>query len=139
MAIKQKPEEQKSKLLEVLTTEYKWENLLLGVLATLSGALAVMIISGSTLLQINSNFPILGQGNNGIIFAWVLLAISVFGLLLVVYPFFLPAIPELKKITWPSWPKFLDHSVRVMIFLFVLTGMLLLYDILIIRLLGGIL
>ena len=57
MAIKQKPAEQKSKLLEVLTTEYKWENLLLGVLATVSGALAVMIISGSSLLQINSNFP----------------------------------------------------------------------------------
>ncbi|PKK97590.1 MAG: preprotein translocase subunit SecE [Tenericutes bacterium HGW-Tenericutes-3] len=139
MAIKQKQVEQKSKLLEVLTTEYKWENLLLGILATLSGALAVMIISGSTLLQINENFPILGQGNNGVIFAWVLLAISVFGLILVVYPFFLPAIPELKKITWPSWPKFLDHSVRVLIFLFILTGMLLLYDILIIRLLGGIL
>lgn len=139
MAIKQKDVEQKSKLLEVLTTEYKWENLLLGVLATLSGALAVMIISGSTLLQINENFPILGQGNNGVIFAWILLAISVFGIILVVYPFFLPAIPELKKITWPSWPKFLDHSVRVLIFLFVLTGMLLLYDILIIRLLGGIL
>lgn len=139
MAIKQKQVEQKSKLLEVLTTEYKWENLLLGILATLSGALAMMIISGSTLLQINENFPILGQGNNGIIFAWVLFAISVFGLILVVYPFFLPAIPELKKITWPSWPKFLDHSVRVLIFLIILTGMLLLYDILIVRLLGGIL
>ncbi len=139
MAIRQKPDEQKSKLLEVLTTEYKWENLLLGVLATLSGALSLMIISGSTLLQINENFPILGQGNNGIIFAWVLFAISVFGLILVIYPFFLPAIPELKKITWPTWPKFLDHAVRVLIFLFILTGMLLLYDILIIRLLGGIL
>ncbi len=139
MAIRQKPDEQKSKLLEVLTTEYKWENLLLGVLATLSGALSLMIISGSTLLQINENFPILGQGNNGIIFAWVLFAISVFGLILVIYPFFLPAIPEIKKITWPSWTKFLDHSVRVLIFLIILTGMLLLYDILIIRLLGGIL
>ncbi|MFH0767585.1 MAG: preprotein translocase subunit SecE [Bacillota bacterium] len=139
MAIKQKQVEQKSKLLEVLTTEYKWENLLLGILATLSGALALMIISGNTLLQINDNFPILGQGNNGVIFAWVLFAISIFGLILVIYPFFLPAIPELKKITWPSWPKFLDHSVRVLIFLIILTGMLLLYDILIIRLLGGIL
>ena len=88
MAIKQKQVEQKSKLLEVLTTEYKWENLLLGILATLSGALALMIISGNTLLQINDNFPILGQGNNGVIFAWVLFAISIFGLILVIYPFF---------------------------------------------------
>ncbi|MBN2268241.1 MAG: preprotein translocase subunit SecE [Acholeplasmataceae bacterium] len=139
MAIRQKPVEQKSKLIEVLTTEYKWENLLLGILATLSGALSLMIISGSTLLQINENFPILGQGNNGIIFAWVLFSISLFGLILVVYPFFIPAIPELKKITWPTWPKFMDHAARVLIFLFILTGMLLLYDILIVRLLGGIL
>ena len=138
MAIKQKPEEQKSKLLEVLTTEYKWENLLLGILATISGALALMIISGSTVLRINENFPVLGQGNNGLIFAWVLFAISVFGLILVIYPFFLPALPELKKITWPSWPKFLDNAVRTAIFLFFLTGVILLFNIFIKYVLGGI-
>jgi preprotein translocase subunit SecE len=68
-----------------------------------------------------------------------LFAISIFGLILVIYPFFLPAIPELKKITWPTFPKFVDHSVRVLIFLFILTGFILLYNLLIIRLLGGIL
>jgi len=128
MAIKQKQVEQKSKLLEVLTTEYKWENLLLGILATLAGALSLMIISGNSLLQINADFPILGQGNNGIIFAWVLFAISVFGLILVIYPFFLPAIPELKKITWPTFPKFLDHAVRTLIFLILVTGVIFLFD-----------
>ncbi|HOI85609.1 MAG TPA: preprotein translocase subunit SecE [Acholeplasmataceae bacterium] len=137
MAIKQKQVEQKSKLLEVLTTEYKWENLLLGILATLSGALALMIISGNSLLEINENFPVLGQGNNGIIFAWVLFAISLFGLALVIYPFFLPAIPELKKITWPTFPKFLDHAVRTLIFLFLLTGFILLFNLLITTLLVG--
>jgi preprotein translocase subunit SecE len=96
-----------------------------------------MIISGNTLLQINSNFPILGQGNNGIIFAWVLFAISLFGLILVIYPFFLPAIPELKKITWPTLPKFIDHGVRTLIFLFILTGIILIYNLLIVRLLVG--
>ena len=101
-----KNEEQKSKLLEVLTTEYKWENLLLGILATISAALALMIISGNTLLQIREDFPILGEGNNGLIFAWVLFIISLFGLALVIYPFFLPAIPELRKISWAKWPKF---------------------------------
>ncbi len=139
MAIKQKEVEQKSKLLEVLTTEYKWENLLLGVLATLSGALALMIISGNSLLTINSDFPILGQGNNGIIFAWVLFAISLFGLALVIYPFFIPAIPELKKITWPTFPKFVDHSVRTLIFLFFLAGIILIFNILITNLLVEIL
>ena len=139
MAIKQKQVEQKCKLLEVLTTEYKWENLLLGVLATISGALALMIITGSTVLSIRENFPVLGQGNNGLIFAWVLFAISVFGLILVIYPFFLPAFPELKKITWPTWPKFLDNAVRTTIFLFFLTGVILLFNLFIKYVLGGIL
>lgn len=135
MAIKQKQTEQQSKLIQVLTTEYKWENLLLGILATISGALALMIISGNTLLTINDDFPILGQGNNGIIFAWVLFAISIFGLILVIYPFFIPAIPELKKITWPTFPKFLDHAVRTLIFLFFLTGIIFLFNFLITNLL----
>ncbi len=139
MAIKQKPTEQKSKLLEVLTTEYKWENLLLAILAILSAALSLMIISGSMLLRIDPNFPILGQGNNGIIFAWVLFLISLFGLALVIYPFFVPALPELKKITWPTLPKFVDHAARVLIFLFLLTSFILLFNFIIIRLLGGIL
>ena len=139
MAIKVKQEEQKSKLLEVLTTEYRWENLLLGILATIAISISLMIISGNTLLQINPDFPILGEGNNGIIFAWVLFVISAFGLILVVYPFFLPAIPEIRKISWAKWPKFLDNATRVFLFLLVITGFLLLYNFLILKLISGIL
>lgn len=139
MAIKQKQEEQQSKLLEVLTTEYRWENLLLGVLATIAISISLMIISGNTLLQINPDFPILGEGSNGLIFAWVLFAISAFGLILVLYPFFLPAIPELKKISWAKWHKFLDNSVRVLVFLTIITGFLLLYNFLIAKLISGLL
>ncbi|MFA6800577.1 MAG: preprotein translocase subunit SecE [Acholeplasmataceae bacterium] len=137
MAIKQKQEVEKSKLIEVLTTEYRWENLLLGILAIVAISISAMIISGNTLLQINPDFPILGEGSNGIIFAWVLFSISLFGLILVLYPFFLPAVPEIKKISWAKWPKFLDNSVRVIIFLAVVTGFLVLYDFLILKLIAG--
>lgn len=136
MAIKQKTE-QKSKLIEVLTKEYRWENLLLGILAVISAALAVMILTGSSLLTPpDDSFPVIG-GSNFYVFAWVLLVISIFGIILVVYPFFLPAIPELKKISWAGWKKFLDNSTRVIIFLVILTGFLLLFDFLIVRLLVG--
>ena len=136
MAIKQKTE-QKGKLIEVLTKEYRWENLLLGVLAIISAALAVMILTKNSLLTPpDDSFPIIG-GDNFFIFAWVLLIISVFGIILVVYPFFIPAIPELKKISWAGWRKFLDNSVRVLFFLAILTGFLLLFNFLIIRLLVG--
>ncbi len=137
MAIKQKSEQQSGKLIEVLTKEYRWENLLLGVLAIISAALAVSILVGvSWLTPPDDSFPIIG-GNNFFIFAWVLLAISVFGIVLVIYPFFLPAIPELKKISWAGWKKFLDNATRVVFFLIILTGFLFLFDFLIIRLLVG--
>ncbi len=136
MAIKQKVE-QKSKLIEVLTKEYRWENLLLGILAVISAALAVSILVGvSWIVPPGADFPIIG-GSNFYVFSWVLLVISIFGIILVVYPFFLPAIPELKKISWAGWKKFLDNSTRVVIFLIILTGFLLLFDFLIIRLLVG--
>ena len=99
MAIKKRDQEQKSKLMEVLTTEYKWENLLLGFLAIASAALSMMIINKT--LKIDASFPILGTENNGIIFAWFLLAISLIGLLLVLFPL-QAAFPEIKKIAWPS-------------------------------------
>ena len=139
MAIKERDKQEKSKLMEVLTTEYKWENLLLGFLAIASAALAAMIINKT--LTIDASFPILGSGNNGIIFAWFLLAISLIGLLLVVLPFLQAAFPELKKISWPSKKKYLENTAKTLVYVAVLTLTLVLFDYLIIRtiapLIGG--
>ncbi len=136
MAIKKRDEQQKSKLMEVLTTEYKWENLLLGFLAVASASLAMMIINKT--LKIDASFPILGTGNNGVIFAWFLLAISVIGLLLVLFPFFQAAFPEVRKIAWPSKKKFVENSAKTLIYTVVLTLILFLFDFLIIQTLGRI-
>ncbi len=139
MAIKERDKQEKSKLMEVLTTEYKWENLLLGFLAIASAALAAMIINKT--LTIDASFPILGSGNNGIIFAWFLLAISLIGLLLVILPFLQAAFPELKKISWPSKKKYLENTAKTLVYVAVLTLTLVLFDYLIIRtiapLIGG--
>lgn len=129
MAIKETNVEKQSKLKEILTTEYKWENLLLGILATLSAALALMIIIGGP-IEINPSFPILGKRSNALIFSWVLFGISLLGIGLVIYPFFLPAIPELRKITWGTKLQFLDHSVRVIIFVAFFTLVVFFFDLL---------
>lgn len=136
MAIKKRDQEQKSKLMEVLTTEYKWENLLLGFLAIASAALSMMIINKT--LKIDASFPILGTENNGIIFAWFLLAISLIGLLLVLFPFLQAAFPEIQKIAWPSKKKFIENSAKTLIYTVVLTLILFLFDFLIIQTLGRI-
>lgn len=122
MAIKKKDTEPKNKLVELLTTEYKGESLVLGILATITAALAIMIIGRVQGFHIPDDFPILGGSPNDMIFAWSVLVIALLGLALVVYPFFLPAFPEIRKITWPSFVVFLDNAIRVIIFVALITS-----------------
>lgn len=140
MAIKEKNTEKQSKLREILVTEYKWENLLLLVLATLSTALALIIIINKGPISIDANFPILGNRTNQLIFAWVLFAISMLGIGLVSAPFVAPAIPELKKISWATKSQFLDQAVRVIIFILFLILVIWAFDVIVvevIKLLSG--
>ena len=133
MAIKKKETEQKSKLLEVLKSEYKGESLILGALAIITAGLAVMIITGVQGFIIPSDFPIIGGSPNDMIFAYTVLGVAILGIALVVYPFFLPAIPEIRKIQWATWPQFLDHSLRTILFIVILTLVVASYDVIINR------
>ena len=122
--------------MEILSTEYKGESLILGILQPLAG-LAVMIIGNVQGFHIPSNFPVLGGSPNDMIFAWTVLVIALLGLALVIYPFFLPAFPELRKVSWAGLSEFLDNSVRVIIFVLIVTGFVSGVDIIILRLLEG--
>ena len=135
MAIKEKETLKKSKLTEVLTTEYRYENLFLGILATISAAIALIIIVNEGPLYISPAFPILGNRTYALIFSWILLGISLLGIGLVVYPFITPAIPELRKITWPTKIKYIDHTVRVLVFVLFFTLVVFFFDLLSIELL----
>lgn|SRR5690554_1208586 len=135
MAIKQKETEKQSKLVEILTTEYRWENLLLLVLAVLSTALSLIIIINKGPIAIDSSFPILGNRTNQLIFAWILFGISMLGIALVAAPFVAPAIPELKRVTWAKKSEFLDHSVRVILFILFFVFIILAFDIIVLALL----
>src|SRR5690554_744734 len=134
MAIKKKDQVQKNKLLEILSTEYKGESLILGILATITAGLAIMIIGNVQGFHIPTDFPVLGGSPNDMIFAWTVLIIALLGLSLVVYPFFLPAFPELRKISWAGWFEFADNAVRVMIFVLIFTGFVSAVDAITIRL-----
>lgn len=133
MAIKEKKVEQKSKLLELLRTEYKGESLILGALAIITAALAVMIITRVQGFIIPPDFPIIGGSPNDMIFAYTVLGVALLGIALVIYPFFLPAIPEVKKIQWATLPQFVDHSVRTILFIIILTLIIAAYDVIITR------
>lgn len=129
MAIKKRDVEEKSKLIEVLKNDYRWENLLLGLVAIFATALAVMIINKS--LTISPDFPVLGHGSNGLIFAWILLVISILGIILVIFPYVYASLPEVKRISWSHGKEYLDNTIRTFIFIISLTLVLFLFDVLI--------
>ena len=113
-----------SRIGEYLKEEHKWESYLFIVIALITLLLGCLILNGS--LEVKNNFPLIG--NHPTAFAWVLVSISALGLLYAVWPFFKPAFPEFKKITWLTWPKFLGNLARTFIFMLIFVGLLYLYD-----------
>lgn len=125
MAIKEKNNEVKSsKLMEILNTEYKWETYLLGVLSVVAVALGLLIFSD--VLTVNADTPIIGNYPN--LFAWIIVIVGAIGLVLFAIPMFRPAVPELKKLSWPTWRVFVANTTRVFIFLIVMSLMFLLFE-----------
>ncbi|NLN50295.1 MAG: preprotein translocase subunit SecE, partial [Acholeplasmataceae bacterium] len=116
-----------SKILDVLKTEYKWENILLAILASLALAFSLMIINGT--LEVRENFPLIGK--YPMLFAWILFSISIIGIILVIYPFFVQALPELKKISWANWAVSLDAIAKVFIFVIIFAMLFVGFDALI--------
>jgi preprotein translocase subunit SecE len=109
---------------EYLKEEHKWESYLFIVIALITLLLGCLILNGS--LEVKNSFPLIG--NHPTLFAWILVGLSSLGLLYAVWPFFKPAFPEFKKITWLTWPKFLGNLARTFIFMLIFVGLLYLYD-----------
>ncbi len=125
MAIKKRDSTTNNKILDVLKTEYRWENIVLAILASLALAFSLLIINDT--LEVREGFPVIGQYPK--VFAWVLFGISVVGILLVVYPFIIKALPEVKKISWADWKTSIDAIVKVFIFVILFAFLFLGFDV----------
>lgn len=121
---KAQPQQDKSRLLEYLKNEHKWENYVLLVLSFFALILGLLILNGT--LTVNEEFPLIGNFPRA--FAGTLVALAVLAILLSLWPFFKPAFPELKKVRWLRFRDFLADSARVFIFMFILVAICLLYD-----------
>mgnify|MGYP004638976879 CR=1 FL=1 len=121
---KREKEEGHSRILEYLATEHKWENYLFLVVSIITLMLGILILTD--VLVVKENFPLIGKYPD--VFAWILVAVAGLGVLYALYPFFKPAFPEFKKITWLKPMKFLGDAIRVFLFLFIFVALFLLYD-----------
>ena len=124
MAIKEKKVEQKSKLMEILRKDYRWENYLFFTIALVVLLLGVLILNNT--LVINEDDFLIGPIAD--IFAWLMVAFGGLALIYAVYPFFKPAFPEIKRITWLKGKKYFANVIRVFIFIIVLALLLLLFQ-----------
>ena len=126
MAIKDTLDQPKrNKLLEVLSQDYRAENILLSLIAIVAMAFSVMILSGT--LNVKDNYPLLGAYPK--VFAAILLVISTLGLVVVLWPFYEPSIGEFKKITWAKPKEFYEDLFRVIVFMAFFVFILLFFDI----------
>lgn len=133
MAIKEKKEEQTSRILEYLKAEHKWENYLFMFLSIALIILGVFMLNGT--LNVKSTVPVIGSFPKA--FAIIITVIGSLSLIYAVYHFFKSAFPELKKITLPGWSLFIGNTLKVFTFLIIFTLLYLMYDVLVSEIIGG--
>ena len=126
MAIKDTLDQPKrNKLLEVLSQDYRAENVLLALIAIIAMGFSVMILSNT--LNVKDNYPILGAYPK--VFAVILLVISTLGLLVVLWPFYEPSLGEFKKITWAKPKELYEDLFRVIVFMIFFVFVLFFFDV----------
>ena len=122
--VKNVKEVKQSKIKEILSTEYKWETYLLGFLSLVAIALGLLIFS--KILTVNEGTAVIGRYPK--LFAWVITIVGGVGFILFAIPLFKPAIPEMKKLSFPTKKVFLANTVRVFIFIIVIAGLFMLFE-----------
>lgn len=119
--------EKKNRVLEAMYHEWKYENLILVVLALFSLELGVLLLCKD--LTINPNAPIIGEYWK--VFAWLLVGFGAFAIILAVSSFYRPSFAEVKHITGLSKKEFLANVIIVIVFTTILVFLFVGYDALI--------
>ena len=122
---------EKKSFLEIISTEYAWEGLLLLFLALVSMVLGALIIqgvntSGESGLTVNENFFFIGEYPK--LAAWVLIVLGAFSLILSVYPYVKPSAQEFRRISWPTKKVMLENTLITFGFILVLVVLFIGYD-----------
>lgn len=135
MAIKEKIGDKVSRITQYLKDFHKWENYVFLFLSLFVLILGCLFLTGT--LTIRDDFWLFGghQTAFGITLTVIGALFTVYGL----YPFFKPAFPEFKKISWLPFKKFVGNSIRVLMFIVIFSLLFLLYDAFITQILARIL
>lgn len=121
-------EVKKNKMLEILQKEYPVEKLLLGVLGAIVLILGIYLIEGKILEIRYTDLWIFNSSTKILIFSIFVVLIGSVAFIMAVYPFFVPSVAEMKKVSWPTKNIVLNHSLRVFGFILVIAFFFVILD-----------
>lgn len=113
MAKNEMQEHKPNRVLEILRTEYPFERILLGVLGAFVIVLGVYLLEGTVLEIKLTTWWIFDSELKRTIFSIFIIVIGSVAFLMSVWPFFVPSIAEMRKVSWPKRKTILNHSARV--------------------------
>ena len=113
MAKNEMQEHKPNRVLEILRTEYPFERILLGVLGAVVIVLGVYLLEGTVLEIKLTTWWIFDSELKRTIFSIFIIVIGSVAFLMSVWPFFVPSIAEMRKVSWPKRKTILNHSARV--------------------------
>ena len=121
-------EVKKNKIIEIMQKEYPVEKLLLGVLGAVVLILGIYLIEGRVLEIRYTDLWIFNSATKILIFSIFVVLIGAVAFILAVYPFFVPSIAEMKKVSWPTRSVIANHSMRVFGFILLIAFFFVLID-----------
>ena len=124
MAVKEKQQFKPSRIWQYLKETHKWENYVFLFFSVVVLVVGLLIVTGT--LTIKDDAWLIGDYPK--VFAWILVGVSGLFTLYGLYPFFKPAFPEIKRVQWLTFGKFLSNAIRVLLFIVIFTLLFLLYD-----------
>lgn len=110
--------EKKNRVIEFVSKEHKYENLILAVLAIVAIELGVLILTN--VLSIPDSAFLIGGDPNATIFSWALVVLGAVSLVLSVISFFIPSFAEAKHIKGLKFTQYLVNIATVIIFILIL-------------------
>lgn len=122
-----KTEKKKNRVLEFLSKEYKYENLILVLLALFAIVLGMLIVK--EVLTVEPEFFLIGSFPKT--FAWVLISLGAISLILVLWPFYRPSFMEVRHISGLKRSEFIGNIIIVLIFVLSLAFFFFLSDLVI--------
>lgn len=129
-----------NRLVEVFTKDYKYEGLILLILAIISLVLGILvevnIQAGGTPSDPGLCIPEAKSITDGVflisyfrdLFAWLLIGLGAFAIILSVWPYYKPSVYEMKRISWPNQKTMLENTLCTFIFVLIFVAFFTLVD-----------